>query len=247
MAMPQLISAMQTLQNSKFFSNIGTLINIPNISKVATDIQELIKQGDIAKKALGQIGEELETAAKAGSLASQEMLDELKAAAKAGDDATLSFLGVDNAIGKAMAKAAAEGASGLGILGAAAKAALIEFWPLLAIGAAIAGISFIIGKHREETEQAKQAALEYLSVSNEFTESSEKTLKDIEKLYDTWKKTGEGAEELEQSLRDQAEALGVVVTAADNYETLIEKIREATAAQLEYNAALKDESPERAE
>ena len=247
MAMPQLISAMQTLQNSKFFSNIGALINIPNISKAATDIQELIKQGDIAKKALGQIGEELETAAKAGSLASQEMLDELKAAAKAGDDATLSFLGVDNAIGKAMAKAAAEGASGLGILGAAAKAALIEFWPLLAIGAAIAGISFIIGKHREETEQAKQAALEYLSVSNEFTESSEKTLKDIEKLYDTWKRTGEGAEELEQSLRDQAEALGVVVTAADNYETLIEKIREATAAQLEYNAALKDESPERAE
>ena len=132
MAMPQLISALQTLQSMSGLKTIGNTILHPiemvkNFSDEANNIKKIADEAKIAQKALGTIGDGLKVTAKAGAEASQAMLTELNGAVAAGETATSTFMGMNGVIGKAMASAAAEGATGLGILGAAAKAALAEF------------------------------------------------------------------------------------------------------------------------
>lgn len=132
-ALPQLINGLQNLQGmGGILSKAGGVLLKPgeaigNFTKEIDNIKEIADQGKIAKEALDSIGAGLATTAEAGAVASQEMLKELAEASAAGDLATESFMGMNGVIGKAMAEAAATGAGGLGVLGAAAKAALIEF------------------------------------------------------------------------------------------------------------------------
>jgi len=118
----------------------------------------------------------------------------------------------------------------------ALQAALSFGLPLL-----LAGLAAAVGYFQQQREEAEKLRQEQLEASNERTAQTKESLKNIHELYQKYKETGEGADELKQALEEEAEALGVVVTAADNYETLKEKIDKATASQLAYNAALRGE------
>lgn len=107
----------------------------------------------------------------------------------------------------------------------------------LLITAIIAAISW----YQKLRQQQRELTRERVDASNELVATNKQALDNINELYDAWKETGEGADELRQALEDQAEALGIVVTAADDYDTLRQKIEEATAAQMYYNAVLRGE------
>ena len=109
---------------------------------------------------------------------------------------------------------------------------------------AVMAIMAIISAIQNWREEQQKLLEERIETSNEFVSTLKDNQKTIEELYEAWRETGEKSEELTDALNEQAEALGVVVTAADNYETLKEKIDEATASQLAYNAALRGENPE---
>lgn len=127
-----------------------------------------------------------------------------------------------------------------------AKATAIQ----LATFAALAGLAAIVAMsfaYQKWSQEQQRLLEEQISASDEYTASLKDGLKNIDKLYESWKQTGEGADELRQALEEQAEALEVVVTAADDYETLRQKIEEATAAQLNYNAVLRGQNTEATE
>lgn len=120
MALPQLINGLQALNNTEIFNVFY------HFEDEINSIQKLTAAGNLAQQALDKIGDGLQTTAAAGAQASKEMLKELNDAVEAGNAAKLSFAGVSGTIGKAMATAAAEGATGLGILAAGFKAAAAE-------------------------------------------------------------------------------------------------------------------------
>ena len=166
----------------------------------------------------------------------QEKLNIAKIKGAAAEGADAAATGAD-VIEKEADTVATEGAT---VAQQGLNAATLAF-PVTVIITAIALIVTWLSKWKAEQQALNQ---ERLDASNEQVENAKKELDSIEELYEAWQKTGEGAEELRQALEDQAEALGVIVTAADNYETLKQKIEEATAAQLEYNASLRRENAE---
>ena len=216
MALPQLINGLQNIKGmGGIFSSIGDVLlkpgeSIKDFSKEIDNIKEIANQGKIAKEALDNIGSGLATTAAAGAKASKEMLTELREASKAGETATQSFMGMNGVIGKAMAEAAATGAGGLEVLGAAAKAALIEFWPFLLIGAAIAGIGYAVGKAAEEAKKAKEEALEAFDEAQsklEEMQALQEKVNNFQTNFESKKSEGKGFEGLADEARDLADAL----------------------------------------
>ena len=118
----------------------------------------------------------------------------------------------------------------------ALQAALTFGIPLL-----LAGLGAAVGYYQQQREEAEKLKQERLEASNQQTDELKKNAANIQELYNNYKETGEAADGLREALEQQAEALGIVVTAADDYDSLKQKIDEATASQLAYNAALRGE------
>ena len=106
----------------------------------------------------------------------------------------------------------------------------------MATVAAVSALNGVLEAQRKEQEAALQ---ERLDASNEQASSLKENAKSIQSLYEQYQQTGEASDELKDKLAEQAEALGVVTKATDTYESLKNKIDEATASQLQYNAALR--------
>lgn len=136
---------------------------------------------------------------------------------KNGGAASTELTGVAKIFADGMAASLAEGATGAGLfagglkaVGVAAAEALIPLLPYLAIGAAIAGIAFIIGQEAEKAKKAKEEALEA------FDEAQAK-LKEVQSIreqalsfndkFESKKTNGEGFKGLADEARDLADAL----------------------------------------
>lgn len=157
MAMPQLITAMQTLQGNSFLQNVGNglmdiLGNQANIGTLETlgqsvmsgknaaqeleNLRGIIAVGDEAKSVLGEVAEaggkyapQLLEMAKNGDEARKKLAEvgsALTENVESGQAANAALGSLSGVMGKAMASAAAEGATGLGILGAGLKAVAVE-------------------------------------------------------------------------------------------------------------------------
>lgn len=212
MAMPQLITAMDTLKTSDSLKNIG---------------QNLLSSLDFSKN--GQ-----------KSLFAKEQFDELIAAATKGREAmdAIKFAGrnMSDEIREGLEKTIAEGAlaedaltkigpelletsmvgttgleaikASLAGLATSAKAFLAEFWPLLLIGAAVAGISALVGVAQEQAEQAHQEAISAF----EDAKNAQQQVKDLSSQINDWqskrneqgntKELAQDADALADSLRD---------------------------------------------
>lgn len=253
MAMPQLISAMQTLQNNSLLSSVGqdlmTLLNpggtnlgtfeilgqkvqeamaakeqldeltevaekgkaISNVlnfdqgnttPSVVKGMQEIAEKGKIAEKTLDAVGEEL------------------KESAMAGDAAEAALSSVSGVIGTAMATAAKEGATSLGILGAGLKAATAEAWafitgpaaPFIIAGAAIAAIAVAIGAAQEQAKEAHEQAM----ADFEDAKAAQQQAEEFSTKINDWKskrqengdskELAQEADELANSLREAGNA-----------------------------------------
>ena len=193
MAMPQLISGLQSIKETQIFNSLGGVLD--NIQKIGTlgstgqifnqgldaaqqldNLKNIIEVGDQAKAVLGDViaagGENshvLLDLAKNGDEA-RKVLGEIGPALEkqvvAGEGANTVLGSLSGTMGKAMAAAAAEGATGLGIFGAGLKAvaiaaaeAIVPLLPFIAIGAAIAGVAFIIGQEAEKAEKVGLSVL----------------------------------------------------------------------------------------
>ena len=192
--------------------------NILSASEEASDKSKAASKGHVKRKQ-----KELEEATRAVTEAEEEQL--LVEQEASTGEAKIT------AANKAHADAAKEAAAA-----EAAKAAVIRAGAFIAITAIMAIISIYQAYRKEQQRLYK----ERVDASNELVATNKQALDSINEMYDAWKETGEGADELRQALEDQAEALGIVVTAADDYDTLRQRIEEATAAQLYYNAVLRD-------
>lgn len=223
MAMPQLISAMQTLQGNSFLQNIGqsfmgifegeTLIGgmekqvtdvknqVTEISQHWQSIQNIIKEGDLAKQTMQELaekGEEIPEALRSIALTGDEARRHLsdfetglQNVGKQGDEAVKGISTFSTTISGAMASAAAEGASGLGILAAGFKAAAAEAWafitgpaaPFIIAGAAIAAIAVAIGQAQEQAKEAHDQAI----ADFEEAKNAQQQVADLSTKMDDWK------------------------------------------------------------
>ena len=136
---------------------------------------------------------------------------------KNGGAAGTELTGIAKIFADGMAASLAEGATGAGLfagglkaIGVAAAEALIPLLPYLAIGAAIAGVAYLIGKQAEEAKKAKEEALEAFdevqSKLEEMQSIREQALSFNDK-FESKKDSGEGFEGLADEARDLADAL----------------------------------------
>ena len=231
MAMPQLITAMDTLKTSDTLKNVG---------------ENLLQSLDFSKN--GQKG-----------LFAKEQFDELVSAATKGREAmdAVKFAGrnMSDEIRQGLEKTIAEGAlaedaltkigpelletsmvgttgleaikASLAGLATSAKAFLAEFWPLLLIGAAVAGISALIGAAQEQAEQAHQEAISAF----EDAKNAQQQVADLSTKIDEWKSKRQTGGDNEELAKDAD-------TLADSLREL-DKIEEANAVHL---AAIRTET-----
>ena len=147
MALPQLINAMKVFQSTNLMGNIA------QISKFAKTLQEL------------------------GIPGSKKFVDSLKNIGSESKNTEKLLAGLSPTIGKAMATAAAEGASSLGVLSAGFKAlaaelapVLVELLPFIAAAAAIGAIVALVQYEMEQVEKAKEAAIDALHEAQDALE-----------------------------------------------------------------------------
>lgn len=218
MAMPQLISAMQTLQGNSFLQNIGngligalngTLPTIGDFEILAKGeesasqlefLKGIIETGDQAKAVLGEVTEaggefapQLLEMVKNGDEA-RKVLGEigpvLEKDAEAGEVAKTALSSMSGVMGKAMATAAAEGATGLSVLGAGLKAVAAEAWafitgpaaPFIIAGAAIAAIAVAIGQAQQQAKEAHEQAM----ADFEDAKNAQQQVADLSAKIDDW-------------------------------------------------------------
>ena len=114
--------------------------------------------------------------------------------------------------------------------------------PVTWILAGLAAVAAGIGVLSQRAEEARKQFEEDLSASNEVVNTINTNKSSYDELYNKYKETGEGADELKEKATALGESLGVqgakALADAGNFDTLNKKIQEATESQLAYNAAL---------
>ena len=136
---------------------------------------------------------------------------------KNGGAAGTELTGVAKIFADGMAAAMTEGATGAGLfagglkaVGVAAAEALVPLLPYLAIGAAIAGIAFIIGQEAEKAKQAKEDALEAfdeVQARLEEIQNLESQAESFRTKFETMKSEGKGFDGLVEDAEAFADAL----------------------------------------
>ena len=248
MAMPQLITAMDTLKGSDFLKNIGeNLLQSLDFSKngqkslfAKEQFDELVEYASAGRDAMKALGN-------AGKSMSDEIRQGLKKTIAEGalaEDALTK-------IGPELLETSMVGTTGLeaikaSLSGLATSAAtfLAEFWPLLLIGAAVAGISALIGAAQEQAEQAHQEAISAL----EDAKNAQKEIQNLSSSIEEWeskrnsqgenKKLAQEADELSKTMRElgadeQASAVHLAAlraeakNTAENFDILAQAINNA--------------------
>lgn len=179
MALPQLINAMKVLQSTDLMGNIA------QISKFAKTLREL------------------------GIPGSKKFVDSLKNIGSESENTEKLLAGLSPTIGKAMATAAAEGATGLGVLKAGFKAlaaeiapVLAELWPFIAAAAAIGAIVALFQYQMEQIEKAKEVAIDALHEAQDALNQAKAISDQVGSFKTTYNNNADGSKNSE--LIDQA-------------------------------------------
>lgn len=236
MAMPQLITAMDTLKTSDSLKNIGqNLLSSLDFSKNGQKSLLAKKQFDELVVAATKGREAMDAVKFAGRNMSDEIREGLEKTIAEGTLAedTLTKIGPElletSIVGTTGLEAIKASLAGLAT---SAKAFLVEFWPLLLIGAAVAGISALIGAAQEQAEQAHQEAVTAL----EEAKNAQQQAKDLSSQIDDWqsKRKDQGnSKELAQeadALADSLRELGNEEEAAAVHLAAIRAEANGTAA-----------------
>lgn len=231
--LPQLVMALQTIKSFNFVSNIT------QISKFANKLKDLAVGTGTSVISM----KEFSAALKNINWESKEAQDLLS--------------GLSPTIGKAMAAAAAEGATGVGILGAGFKALAVDIYtalapllPFIAAAAVVVGgiawITALVDEHNKALEEAKENALqnlEELKQKQKEIQELRNQINNINTLFTEYDGTnGEGiieqANETALAMKElgrETEAAEIHLAAvkaeasgtAEDFENLVKKINQA--------------------
>lgn len=242
---PMIVSAIPALQTG--FKSVQKLLNGNNIvTALGISLNKFLAQSIVVSaeaaliKAEADLKEKDEnekriaTSTKATRQEKLEAAEARKAAAAVRDKAKANYEEAKSEQAK-LNEGGKAGLAGLGKrLGSALSSFGKSFGPqlgvMLAIGAATAFVDYMISETKEkftrQSEEATQAAEGY--------QEKETLTNDFNALYENYKETGEGADELKDKAKELFKTLNVsdgeVLLAADNFKELSERINDAQDA-----------------